>query len=81
MAANVSLVAFGPVREVAVMVIIGVEALTVDGTGGRDDRKSTVLQVLLVEQATPLELADDGVTRGKGRVDVDQTREAARVGQ
>ena len=81
MAANVSLVAFGPVGSVAVMVIIGVADVHRGRHCGRGDRKRTVLQVVLRQQATPLELADDGITGGKSGVDIDQTREATRIGQ
>ena len=48
---------------------------------GRGNRKRTVLQVLLVEQAAPLELPDDWVTGGESGVDVDQAREPTRVGE
>ena len=46
-----------PTSPVALIVIIGVEALTVDGTAAAAIGSDTVLQVLLVEQAAPLELA------------------------
>ncbi len=80
-AANVSLVAFGPVGEVALIVIIGVAAFTVDGTAAAVIGSAPPLQVVLRQQATPLELADDGITGGKSGVDIDQTREATRIGQ
>ena len=80
MAANVSLVAFGPVSEVALIVIIGVATFTVDGTAAAVIGSARP-EVVLRHQATPLELADDGITGGKSGVDIDQTREATRIGQ
>ena len=52
MAPSVSLVAFGPVRDVAVMVIIGVATLTVDGTAAATIGRAPSFKVLRLQEAT-----------------------------
>ena len=50
MAADVSSVAFGPLEDVPLIVIIGVAALTVDGTAAAVIGSDAVLQVFRLHQ-------------------------------
>ena len=81
MAPNVSAVALGADVPVALSVIIGVEALTVDSTAAAAIGRTPSFRSSSLSKPRRLSSRTTASLGGEGGVDVDQAREASRVGE